>query len=84
MREEELLKKTMLERLESKERELNIYKNKLENLNKVESVVREKVDNNWIFLKGGGFHFYKNYMVDFQKFKFTQGCPCWQILISFH
>ena len=46
MREEELLKKTMLERLESKERELNIYKNKLENLNKVESFVREKVDDN--------------------------------------
>ena len=46
MREEELLKKTMLERLESKERELNIYKNKLENLNKVESFVRKKVDDN--------------------------------------
>ena len=46
MREEELLNKTMLERLESKERELNIYKNKLENLNKVESFVREKVDDN--------------------------------------
>ena len=36
----------MLERLESKERELNIYKNKLENLNKVESFVRKKVDDN--------------------------------------
>jgi len=46
VREEELLKKTMLERLESKERELNIYKNKLKNLNKVESFVREKVDDN--------------------------------------
>ena len=44
MREEELLKKTMLERLESKERELNIYKNKLENLTKVGSYAREKVD----------------------------------------
>ena len=66
MREEELLKKTMLERLESKERELNIYKNKLENLTKVGSYAREKVDEDWIYLKGNDFHFYKNYMDDHQ------------------